>query len=281
MRVNFKPGAQRQRHDRSEVQIGYGKVISQEVLPVRQFTVQRIERALQIGNGFRIICLVAILGLFDTALEKKLRQWRFHLGHAPDAPGGGACLKRRVFGPEFLAVMLRQVKIDRHRFEQRQVAVDQVIGLFRGRMETLLSDLPADIVRGVLSVSELEPVDNLLAARAMGELRGSESFERLLDGAKRCRNILAKDALLDESGHEGVERSRVLRTAARRVWEAWDHDLLAAFRHYHETGKLEIITCGATHGFLPYLREVPGAVRAQVEVAAKAVRAKLTADSDR
>jgi glycyl-tRNA synthetase beta chain len=147
--------------------------------------------------------------------------------------------------------------------EERQIAVDQVIGLFRGRMETLLSDLPADVVRGILSVSELEPVENLLAARAMGELRGSESFERLLEGAKRCRNILAKDALLDESGHDGVERGRVLREAARRVWQAW----------------LAESSSGEGHGFSPEqfsddaeralhqeaLRRIPGLASAAAE----------------
>jgi glycyl-tRNA synthetase beta chain len=105
--------------------------------------------------------------------------------------------------------------------EERTRALDQVFALFRGRMETLLSDLPADIVRGVLSVSKLEPLDNLRAARALGELRGSESFERLLEGAKRCRNILAKDGMVEEVGLEGEERSRTLRAAAATAWEAW------------------------------------------------------------
>lgn len=56
----------------------------------------------------------------------------------------------------------------------------------------------------------------------------------------------------------------------RRIWEEWGHDLTQGFRHYAETGKLVVITCGATHGFLPYLAETPGAVRAQVEIACRA-----------
>lgn len=56
----------------------------------------------------------------------------------------------------------------------------------------------------------------------------------------------------------------------RKVWEHWDHDLARAFAHYAATGKLVIMTCGATHGFLPYLADVPGAVRAQVEIACRA-----------
>jgi glycyl-tRNA synthetase beta chain len=104
---------------------------------------------------------------------------------------------------------------------EKSESADQMAGLFRGRMETLLADLPADIVRGVLSVSTLEPVDNLRAARALGELRGSESFERLLEGAKRCRNILAKAELLDEAGLKGIDRGRTLRSTATGVWRAW------------------------------------------------------------
>ncbi len=56
----------------------------------------------------------------------------------------------------------------------------------------------------------------------------------------------------------------------RTVWEEWDHDLIAGFRHFQSLGKLEIITCGATHGFLPYLAEVPSSVRGQIEIACRA-----------
>jgi len=108
--------------------------------------------------------------------------------------------------------------------EEKAAAADQVVALFRARMETLLADLPADIVRGVLSVTALEPVDNLKAARALGTLRGSESFERLLEGAKRCRNILAKDKLLVEAGMNGAARSRSLRAEAGRAWQGWQDE---------------------------------------------------------
>jgi len=49
--------------------------------------------------------------------------------------------------------------------------------------------------------------------------------------------------------------------------ERWGRNLVAAFRHYQDMGKLEIITCGATHGFLPLLRVSHEAVRAQISVA--------------
>jgi len=48
--------------------------------------------------------------------------------------------------------------------------------------------------------------------------------------------------------------------------EKYDHDLLAGFRKYFDRGNLEIITCGATHGFLPLMNDNDKAMRAQIEL---------------
>lgn len=50
--------------------------------------------------------------------------------------------------------------------------------------------------------------------------------------------------------------------------EKYGRNIVQGFRHFQDTGKLEIITCGATHGFLPLLRPSHEAVRAQIEMAA-------------
>ncbi len=47
----------------------------------------------------------------------------------------------------------------------------------------------------------------------------------------------------------------------------YDHDLVHAFRSFMEAGHLEIITCGATHGYLPLMSLTPNALRAQIQVA--------------
>lgn len=49
----------------------------------------------------------------------------------------------------------------------------------------------------------------------------------------------------------------------------WHGDLVGAFARLQQTGRLEIITCAATHGFLPLLRVNPTAVRAQIAVAVR------------
>ncbi|MFC1570644.1 glycoside hydrolase family 57 protein [Candidatus Omnitrophota bacterium] len=49
--------------------------------------------------------------------------------------------------------------------------------------------------------------------------------------------------------------------------EKYGNDLLSAFKKFQDIGKLEIITCCATHGYLPLMDPYKPAVRAQVEVA--------------
>ncbi len=57
-------------------------------------------------------------------------------------------------------------------------------------------------------------------------------------------------------------------TRAREVFvNQYGNNLLRGFRRFFEAGKLELITCGATHGFLPLMEPVNRqAARAQVEV---------------
>jgi 1,4-alpha-glucan branching enzyme len=50
--------------------------------------------------------------------------------------------------------------------------------------------------------------------------------------------------------------------------DRYRRDLVGAFRRLEDAGRLEIITCAATHAFLPLFQHYPEAVRAQVSVAA-------------
>ncbi|MEO1389507.1 MAG: glycoside hydrolase family 57 protein [Cyanobacteria bacterium J06634_6] len=53
----------------------------------------------------------------------------------------------------------------------------------------------------------------------------------------------------------------------RSVWEHYGGDLTKGFRKFLESGNLDIMTCGATHGYLPLMKMYPEAVWAQIEVA--------------
>jgi 1,4-alpha-glucan branching enzyme len=59
--------------------------------------------------------------------------------------------------------------------------------------------------------------------------------------------------------------SRALKT----VFEDHGGRFANAFRGLHERGTLEPITCAATHGYLPFMKNQPGAVRAQLREGVK------------
>jgi 1,4-alpha-glucan branching enzyme len=71
--------------------------------------------------------------------------------------------------------------------------------------------------------------------------------------------------------HDFVRIRRVFR-------DSYASDILGAFRKHRDAGKLEIIACAATHGFLPLMDAVPEAVRAQVRVGADHYRTALGRD---
>ena len=53
----------------------------------------------------------------------------------------------------------------------------------------------------------------------------------------------------------------------RKTWEKYQGDLVTAFQNFQITNNLDIITCGATHGYLPLMKIYPSAVKAQIQVA--------------
>ena len=53
----------------------------------------------------------------------------------------------------------------------------------------------------------------------------------------------------------------------RQIWEDTKGDLVSAFKGYVDSNNLDIITCGATHGYLPLMKMYPEAVWAQLKVA--------------
>src|SRR5207244_11231526 len=100
--------------------------------------------------------------------------------------------------------------------------------------------------------------DHLLRTRYLRDL------DRLVEVAEKEE----RRKRADERFHRVAEMYLARFCRARTIFlEEWDQDLIAAFRSYQERGLLEIITCAATHGFLPLLAVTPGAVRAQIEVA--------------
>jgi 1,4-alpha-glucan branching enzyme len=98
-------------------------------------------------------------------------------------------------------------------------------------------------------------------------------LDRLVELARReVERTRKQDQQLAELAAYYLKDFSEIRAVFR---ETYGSRLVQAFRKHRDTGKLEIITCGATHGFLPLMDSVPQAVRAQVQIAADHYRRTL------
>jgi 1,4-alpha-glucan branching enzyme len=95
--------------------------------------------------------------------------------------------------------------------------------------------------------------------------RYARRLERLCDLADREVHRTRHDPTFHELALHYQSEFRELRTLFE---DRYRRDLVGAFRRLEEAGRLELLTCGATHGFLPLMQMYPEAARAQIAVAA-------------
>jgi len=114
-----------------------------------------------------------------------------------------------------------------------------------------------------LTMSITPPLAGMLADELL-QSRYLRHLEKLIELArKECWRNRTQPALLRVAE---MYLARFLR--CQDVFtRLYDGNLIAGFRRFQDLGVLEIITCGATHGFAPLLQTQPNAVRAQVMVA--------------
>jgi 1,4-alpha-glucan branching enzyme len=95
-----------------------------------------------------------------------------------------------------------------------------------------------------------------------------QRFERYLDRAIRlARREVERtrgDAPLNETAKFYLARFTHYQDAYVNTWK---RDIVGAFAALQDRGVIEIITCAATHGFLPLMSAFPEAVRAQIFLA--------------
>ncbi len=132
----------------------------------------------------------------------------------------------------------------------------------------VLEGLAADGIDHRLTMSMSPPLVSMLNDELL-----RRRFARRLDllcelSEKEVRRTRGNRAFRDTAR---MYRDR-FRTARRDYQDRWHGDLVGAFRRLQDHGSLEILTCGATHGYLPLLRIHPQAVRAQILVAAQHYR---------
>ncbi|MGV3533798.1 MAG: glycoside hydrolase family 57 protein [Chthoniobacteraceae bacterium] len=127
----------------------------------------------------------------------------------------------------------------------------------------VLYGLADDNVPFQLTITLTPPLCHMLRDPLLQE-RYSRYLERSIDLARREAERTREQPELLEVVRFYVSRLEEIRAA----WEdRWKRDLISAFRVLMERGFLEIITCAATHGFLPLLETNPESVRAQILIA--------------
>ncbi|MDR2579084.1 MAG: DUF1957 domain-containing protein [Chitinispirillales bacterium] len=103
----------------------------------------------------------------------------------------------------------------------------------------------------------------------------------MLDNELLQNRYAAHIGRLIELAEKEVRRTRYDRAMNRAAWmyldrfslckhvfeDVYGRDIVPGFKRLQDAGVLEIVTCAATHGYLPNMRSNAVAVRAQIEVA--------------
>ncbi len=94
---------------------------------------------------------------------------------------------------------------------------------------------------------------------------------RYLQHIERLIELSQRECGRTSGQHEYSELAKMyldkFRNARRVFVDKCHRNLINAFRHLNDSGCVEIITCGATHGFLPLFEINRNAVRAQIKTA--------------
>lgn len=119
-----------------------------------------------------------------------------------------------------------------------------------------------------LAMNISPPLCEMLADKLL-ETRYTRHLENLIELA---RKELARVTVEEPEFCDVVEMYVDLLESSYSLWnDTYNRNLINAFRELQDKGVLEIITCGATHGFLPLI-STEEARRAQIEVAVENYR---------
>ena len=139
--------------------------------------------------------------------------------------------------------------------------------LYEGITETYLPLLSVfeGLVRDGVDFRVSMTITPPLAGMLSDSLLQSRYYERLNKLIDLAEKETWRTGSIPEFHPVALMYERMLKEC-RRIWEKYHGNILNAFKDFQDAGKLEIITCCATHGFLP-LKVNRNAVRAQIKVA--------------
>ncbi len=67
--------------------------------------------------------------------------------------------------------------------------------------------------------------------------------------------------------YEAIEQTLHKFWIAKEIFDKYEGDLTRGYKYFQDLGKIEIITCPATHMVLPFFAHLPEAIRAQIKTA--------------
>jgi 1,4-alpha-glucan branching enzyme len=99
----------------------------------------------------------------------------------------------------------------------------------------------------------------------MEMLTDSHMQERYIDYLQKTQQLIEKEkrCLTEEVEKKLVDFYEGRLELVKQTFFKWGKDLISAFRHFYQLGKIECITTSASHAILPYLK-TPQGVRAQI-----------------
>lgn len=127
----------------------------------------------------------------------------------------------------------------------------------------VLNGLARDDVDFRITMSLTPPLAGMLTDSLL-QNRYVQHIERLIELAEKEVQRTHFQPAFQELARMYLRKSQL----CRRVFvDEYHCNILHGFKALQDYGKLEILTCGATHGFMPLMESVPNAVYAQVAVA--------------
>jgi 1,4-alpha-glucan branching enzyme len=183
--------------------------------------------------------------------------WKRRSGSEPDEAGFWSLVLHQHL--PFVRHPEHDVSLEEQWFFEAVVSVyTQLIGMmWRLREERVDFRLTVSLTPPLISMMR----DGRLQARV------SRHIHELLSLSERLHSR-ATDSREIETLGEILRRLWV----AKRVFEAYGGDLTRGYREFQDLGKLEVITCPATHYLLPLYTHLPEVVRAQIRLACRQYR---------
>ncbi len=116
-----------------------------------------------------------------------------------------------------------------------------------------------------MTMSITPPLANMLSDSLLQE-RYVRHLDNLLDlSEKEMERTRKKEPQIHELA---VMYNHIFTSCRKTFVDRYGGNILQGFKEVQDAGHLEIITCGATHGFLPLMQHQPSSVRAQIRTAA-------------